>query len=158
MDFSEAEAEKFGLRYGDRLVCEGGAVGRTARWRDEIKGCCYQRALHRLRPKDDRSIPELFIYYFMTAFLIRNTYGVVGTETTIAHLPTVKLKALDIPITSLEEQREIARILQAVDHTIEAEEKRKAVLEALFKDAAPSVDDWKSTGEGHKLFLGRFRR
>jgi len=33
----------------------------------------------------------------------------------------------------LPEQREIARILSAVDRKIEAEERRKAALQALFK-------------------------
>ena len=38
-----------------------------------------------------------------------------------------------IPLPPLPEQREIARILQAVDRRIEAEEQRKSALEALFK-------------------------
>ncbi|WP_253665492.1 restriction endonuclease subunit S [Thermus scotoductus] len=38
-----------------------------------------------------------------------------------------------IPLPPLSEQREIARMLQAVDARIEAEEKKKAALEALFK-------------------------
>lgn len=57
----------------------------------------------------------------------------IGTKTTIAHLPGVKLKALKIPFPPLSEQREIARILATVDKKIENEEERKAALEALFK-------------------------
>jgi len=38
-----------------------------------------------------------------------------------------------VPLPSLPEQREIARILSAVDRKIEAEEKRKAALQALFR-------------------------
>jgi len=38
-----------------------------------------------------------------------------------------------IPLPPLSEQREIARILQAVDRKLEAEEARRQVLEALFK-------------------------
>ncbi|MGC8968755.1 MAG: restriction endonuclease subunit S [Thermus sp.] len=38
-----------------------------------------------------------------------------------------------IPLPPLSEQQEIARILQAVDRKIEAEERRKQALEALFK-------------------------
>ncbi|GAA6742140.1 hypothetical protein Thermus77359_23280 [Thermus oshimai] len=38
-----------------------------------------------------------------------------------------------IPLPPLPEQREIARMLQAIDARIEAEEKKKAALEALFK-------------------------
>ncbi|MFW8120952.1 restriction endonuclease subunit S, partial [Klebsiella pneumoniae] len=38
-----------------------------------------------------------------------------------------------IPLPPLPEQRAIARILRSVDERIEAEEKKKAALEALFK-------------------------
>ncbi|BCP66523.1 hypothetical protein TthHB5018_14570 [Thermus thermophilus] len=40
---------------------------------------------------------------------------------------------LPIPLPPLDEQREIARMLQVVDEKIRAEEARKAALEALFK-------------------------
>lgn len=145
MDFSSQEAEKFSLVDGDLLVCEGGEVGRTAIWRNQIEGCYYQKALHRLRPKDGRIIPEFFMYWFMTAFLIRNIYGVAGTQTTIAHLPAVKLKALQVPITSLGEQRQIASMIEGADAKITAEENRKTALQALFKSML------------HQLMTGKVR-
>jgi type I restriction enzyme S subunit len=40
---------------------------------------------------------------------------------------------LDLSLPPLPEQQEIARILQAVDEKIRAEEARKQALEALFK-------------------------
>src|SRR2546430_15584275 len=49
MDFSERDVDKFELRPGDVLVCEGGEVGRAAVWHGQIEGCCYQKALHRVR-------------------------------------------------------------------------------------------------------------
>ncbi len=48
MDFTEAEFEKFRLRPGDLLVCEGGEVGRAALWRGTIADCAFQKALHRV--------------------------------------------------------------------------------------------------------------
>ncbi len=44
-----------------------------------------------------------------------------------------KMKTLEIPLPPLPEQREIARILSAVDRKIETEEKRKAALQTLFR-------------------------
>ncbi|MBC7098255.1 restriction endonuclease subunit S [Candidatus Bipolaricaulota bacterium] len=44
-----------------------------------------------------------------------------------------RLKGLELPLPPLAEQQEIARILQAVDKRIEAEEKKKTALETLFK-------------------------
>ena len=50
MDFSPEDREKFSLKKGDILVCEGGEVGRTAIWNGELELCFYQKAIHRLRP------------------------------------------------------------------------------------------------------------
>ncbi len=45
-----SDIQRFRLRHGDLLVCEGGEVGRAAIWRESIEECYYQKALHRLRP------------------------------------------------------------------------------------------------------------
>jgi len=50
-----------------------------------------------------------------------------------ASISLARLRDIPIPLPPLPEQREIARILQAVDEKIQAEEKRKEALEALFK-------------------------
>jgi len=51
----------------------------------------------------------------------------------MANLNTQILSRLPIPLPPLDEQREIARILQAVDTRIAAEQARRAALEELFK-------------------------
>jgi len=47
---SRTDIERFRLRKGDLLVCEGGEVGRAAIWDAPIEECYYQKALHQLRP------------------------------------------------------------------------------------------------------------
>jgi type I restriction enzyme S subunit len=44
-----SDLQRFRLRDGDLLVCEGGEIGRAAIWRQLIEECYYQKALHRLR-------------------------------------------------------------------------------------------------------------
>ena len=64
MDFNEREMEKFRLKCGDILVCEGGEISRSAIWNGEIEECYYQKALHRLRPIDKDVIdPEFMVIY-----------------------------------------------------------------------------------------------
>lgn len=133
MDFNDAEMKKFRLKYGDLLVCEGGEVGRTALWRDELTECYFQKAIHRLRPLSDEMLPEFFLYWMERAFRFANIYGVAGTQTTIAHLPQEKLQAMKIPKPSLQDQKQIVGLLLACDNKAIALEKESALLDELFR-------------------------
>ena len=62
-----------------------------------------------------------------------------------ASISLERLKGISIPIPPLDEQREIARILQAVDAKIAAEQARRSALEELFKSLL------------HELMSGRIR-
>jgi type I restriction enzyme S subunit len=44
MDFPGEDAERYSLRVGDLLVCEGGEVGRAAVWMGQLEPCFYQKA------------------------------------------------------------------------------------------------------------------
>src|SRR5579885_2015359 len=133
MDFDTREQEKFRLQYGDILVCEGGEVGRTAIWRDELPECYFQKAIHRLRPKNGQVEHFFFLYHMERAFHLEQIYGIAGTQTTIAHLPQDKLSAMLIPKPNMTEQQQIAAILQACDSKITALEKEIALQEELFR-------------------------
>lgn len=133
MDFDEKETKKFRLRYGDILVCEGGEVGRTAIWRDELTECYFQKAVHRLRAKNHDMIAEFFLYWMEQSFLYSSIYGIAGTQTTIAHLPQEKLQAMNIPKPSLEDQQTIGRTLAACDTKATALEHEIERLEELFR-------------------------
>src|SRR6478672_1351424 len=63
MRFEEKEHEKYGLKVGDLVVCEGGEPGRCAIWKGEIPNMQIQKALHRVRFKENYS--NSFIYYRM---------------------------------------------------------------------------------------------
>ncbi len=145
MDFSDAEAAKFALRAGDALICEGGEVGRTAIWEGELAGCYFQKAIHRVRARDTRASTRFLMYHMMHAFTVARTYGMVGTNTTIAHLPGVKLKALPVPLPPRNEQDEIVEMLSTMDRKIGAVEQRREALDQLFKTLL------------HELMTGRIR-
>jgi type I restriction enzyme S subunit len=51
-----SDIQRFRLRNGDLLVCEGGEIGRAAIWKAPIPECYYQKAIHRLRPKRDYDV------------------------------------------------------------------------------------------------------
>lgn len=133
MDFNERELAKHRLLPGDLLVCEGGEPGRAALWNGEISECYYQKALHRLRPKDERATNRFLSYWLMFSLKLQSLYGVAGASSTIAHLPEVQLKALPIPKPTRSEQDEICVILEAADKKLGVIEKKHAALTALFR-------------------------
>jgi type I restriction enzyme, S subunit len=133
MGFNDGQMAKFALRIGDLLVCEGGEVGRTAIWHNEVPECYFQKAIHRLRPRDEATLPQYFLYWMEWAFRYSRIYGVAGTQTTIAHLPQDKLKVMLIPVPPAGKQRQIAAAASLVDRKILVEEQRRQALDALFK-------------------------
>lgn len=110
MDFDEDEKRKFSLRTGDVLVCEGGEPGRAAIWEGQIANCYYQKALIRLRPKDNRVISP-YIVFRMWAGSISGEFFSSHGKTTIAHLPAMRLARLSMPLPPPEVQRRIVAML-----------------------------------------------
>jgi len=133
MDFDQREIEKFRLRPGDLLVCEGGEPGRAAIWNGALTECFYQKALHRLRPRDGRMLNDFMNYWLRFSFDLQNLYGAAGASSTIAHLPEVQLKSLPIPVPPLPEQRKIAGVLGVVQRAMEQQELLLALTAELKK-------------------------
>jgi len=113
---TSSDLQRFRLRAGDLLVCEGGEVGRAAIWRDELPECYYQKALHRLRPKrgyDVRLMSALLEYWSSTG-----AFADYVTQTSIAHLPREKFIEIPLPMPSRAEQRRICDVLGDADDLI----------------------------------------
>ena len=110
MDISPEEQDRYTVRTGDLLVCEGGEVGRAAIWeQSQVMG--YQKALHRLRPVDgDRDRPR-FLFYVLRAIADLGLFKADGSESTIAHLTAEKLRRLRVPFPPVHEQKAIVRQL-----------------------------------------------
>ncbi len=146
MDFTDDEFERFRLEPGDILVCEGGEPGRTAVWEGEISDCCYQKALHRLRPKSHkRVLSRYYLYWATAAFTIFRTHKPTGTKTTIAHLPKEKLEVLEMALPGLPEQERIVGILDGVDKRLSQAETRASALKSVFSSTL------------HRLMTGQVR-
>jgi type I restriction enzyme, S subunit len=110
MDFNERERTKFELWPGDLLVCEGGEPGRAAVWHSEIKPCYYQKALHCLRAKDAQVDPR-FLMYRLWLGAERGEFLDSNAQTTIAHLPAVRLAELRIRTPAVADQVQVAQAL-----------------------------------------------
>jgi type I restriction enzyme S subunit len=110
MDFHPHEREWYRLRRGDLLVCEGGEVGRTAMWREDLDDCFYQKAIHRVRPVSDKDVSRYF-YYVMYAAAKTGTFVAGGNPNTIDHLTAVQLRRYRFPFPPRPEQASIVTFL-----------------------------------------------
>ena len=111
MDIYPHEIAQYTLRSGDLLVCEGGEIGRSAIWQEEIKPCGFQKALHRLRPwKNDRDRPR-FLSYALRVAVTRGAFN-DGHESTIGHLTGEKLRSHRFAFPPAKEQRAVETFLQ----------------------------------------------
>ena len=142
MHFSEQEEVKFQLEKNDLLVCEGGDIGRSAIWNNEVENCYYQNHLHRLRAKSDEINPVFILQWLQYSFVYSNIYFGRGNVTTIPNLSKSRLSELMIPQPELPEQRKIAHVLSKVQKAIEQQDKlirtttelKKALMQKLFTE------------------------
>ena len=121
MDIAPNEYQRYTVRSGDLLVCEGGEVGRSAIWNDELARCGFQKALHRLRPlSSERDLPRFLLH----ALQVASKAGAFddGHHSTIAHLTGDKLRAHRLAFPPKAEQIRIVahldRELGEVDRTV----------------------------------------
>lgn len=127
MKFEESEQERYELKYGDLVICEGGEPGRCAIWKEQIPNMKIQKALHRVRVHD--CLDYRYLFYW---FLLAGKTGELDqyfTGATIKHMPGQKLKEVVIDKPPLEIQHRIADILSAYDNLIENNQKQIKLLE-----------------------------
>ena len=142
MHFSGAEQARLELRSNDLLVCEGGSIGRTALWNNEVEGCLYQNHLHRLRVKGQKADAQFSVYWLWYAFEVAKLYFGRGNVTTIPNLSQSKLAELPMALPPLPEQEKVAHILSTVQRSIEAQERiiqtttelKRALMHKLFTE------------------------
>ncbi|MBW2247113.1 MAG: restriction endonuclease subunit S [Deltaproteobacteria bacterium] len=111
MDISVEEYPRYTVKREDMLVCEGGQVGRSAFWDEQLPICGFQKALHRVRAKDPNSDYPRFLFYLMNIAATRGAFAADGNENTFAHLTCEKLRRHRFPFAPYIEQRNIANFL-----------------------------------------------
>ncbi|MCX6973278.1 MAG: restriction endonuclease subunit S [Verrucomicrobia bacterium] len=126
MFFNDSELDRFGLRAGDVVVCEGGEPGRAAVWDGRLPDLKFQKAIHRVR----------FNVPFEPRLLVLHLENLAGTTQFemlftgggIKHFTRETFAQLKIPLIPHAEQQRIATCLSSLDALITAETRK---LEAL---------------------------
>lgn len=162
MGFTAEEKEKFSLREGDLLVCEGGEPGRCAVVTPATEHFMFQKALHRVRPIGG-VIDSRLLQYCFKHFIESGTVIERRSETTIQHLPREKMIRVPLPLPPAGEQlrivERIEEIFSDLDAGVAALERVKANLKryraSVLKAAVEGrlTEEWraknrpKETGE-----------
>lgn len=128
MDFRPEEIDRYQVRKGDLLVCEGGEIGRCAVW-DRDKPCFYQKALHRVRPYSQNKDCTRFLFYAISDAVNQERFVSRANKATIAHLPAESFRQYRFAFPDYDEQLEIAKYLDG----------KKKKFDQLLKETEKSV-------------------
>lgn len=109
--FSEADTEKYLLRKGDLLICEGGDVGRSAVW-DRDMEMYYQNALHCVRFFG--AINPYYFKYCLELYKYNRILENASKGMTIKHLVQGALYSIPFPLPPLDEQKRIVAKLEEI--------------------------------------------
>jgi len=110
MDFCPEEHDRYSVKKGDLIVCEGGEIGRCAIWKRDTS-CFYQKALHRLRPLNPANDYTRFMFYVLFDAVHQERFISGAGKATIAHLPAEAFRQYRFAFPSNEEQKVIADYL-----------------------------------------------
>jgi type I restriction enzyme, S subunit len=155
---SQAEADKFSIRDGDVLVCEGGEPGRSAVWTAGKTELTYQKALHRVRVT--AALNPWLLSRQLHLDALNGTLARQFTGSTIKHLPQVALQRYQVLVPPPAEQQRIADKLDTVLARVDACRDRLARVAPLLKRFRQSVleaatsglltQDWRANGSGNE--------
>ena len=110
MWFSSDELARLRIKEGDLLVSEGGEVGRSCIWKNELNECYIQNSVHKVSfANSNNSI------YFLNLFFIMGQKGFfdsIVNRISIAHLTGEKLKEIYVVCPPSEEQTAIVRQIE----------------------------------------------
>ncbi|OCH16466.1 hypothetical protein A6E05_16415 [Aliivibrio sp. 1S165] len=130
-DFTEKELEKLALKSGDLLVIRSNGsldlVAKPALVESQYEGFLYAGYLIRIRCDREKVIPS-FLLNVLSSRVVRNVVELGARSTSgVNNINSKELSALEFVLPSLEEQKEIVRLVDqyfAFADTIEAQVKK----------------------------------
>ena len=160
--FKDDEIDRYTVKYGDLLVCEGGDTGRAAIW-DREEPILYQNALHRLRFKED--IDARFIMYNLWH---KKQIGEIDNKyskgVTILHLVKSALLSIPILLPPLSTQLSIVSELDKINELIRLKKEQlkdfdnlaQSIFYEMFGDPVENERGWevKKLGEICEVVTG----
>ncbi len=131
MRIEDREVERYSVRKGDLLICEGGYPGRCSVWENE-DSIFFQKALHRVRFENEICGRLLMYYLYLSDETgdLQNHFSGTG----IQHFTGKSLGKFTMPWPSFEKATEIVS-------TIEAMKNKSEALQAHYRQKLQDLDD-----------------
>ena len=140
MWFSDSEIEKLKLETGDLLFNEGGDVGRTCIWMNEIDECYFQNSVNRVRFETDK---ERYFLHLSILYHSVGYYDSLVNRVSIPHLTKEKLESVIFIRPPISEQTQIVSYLdeqtQLIDKNIQTEERKIELLKEFRQSLISEV-------------------
>ena len=140
MKIEPDEVDRYSIKSGDLVICEGGEPGRCAVWESHA-GIFYQKALHRVRFTNDTN-PKFYMYYL---WFMAQTGGLTPyfTGTGIKHLTGQSLVKIPVPIADRPTQDYLVSeieshlsVCDSIEQTIDAAlQQAEALRQSILKKA-----------------------
>ena len=146
--FEKEEIDRYSVRKGDLLVCEGGDTGRSAIWEKE-EPVLYQNALHRVR-----FTTEMEARFAMYCLWHLKNNGQIDQKyskgVTIKHLVKSSLLSIELPVPSLSTQLSIVSELDKINELIRLKKEQlkdydnlaQSIFYEMFGDPVENEKGW----------------
>ena len=117
MWFSNAELSRLRISSGDILMTEGGEVGKTSIWNNEIEECYIQNSVHKIT--FDKKNNSRFFLYQLNHIGLADVFKNIVSQVSIGHLTKEKLVQVKVLTPPLSEQTAIADYLDSALNNLE---------------------------------------
>jgi type I restriction enzyme S subunit len=147
VELDHATAQSFRVNRDDLLFNRTNSyelVGRTAIVEGDIDAV-FASYLIRLSIDDERLLPRYLNYFLNWDFAQSELKKLASRAVGQANINATKLSGFTVPVPTIDEQREIVAILDAIDRKIGLHREKRTVLDELFKALL------------HKLMTGEIR-
>ena len=135
MRFEDSEYERYAIKKGDLVICEGGYPGRGAIW-EQDEDIFFQKALHRIRCHNP--LYNRWVLYYLYLSDCNGTLKNSFTGAGIQHFTGKSLKQLALPIPPVElTEKFVCNFDELFNHIIS--------LEHVYHNKLNSIDELKQS-------------
>ena len=131
--YDSIDAKKYALEEGDMLISLTGNVGRVAKLSKEFLPAALNQRVACLRIKDEVALDKAFLFNLLNSDYFEQQCIAASKGVAQKNMSTEWLKEYDIPMLSIDKQKQIAGVLDEVESMIALRKEQLAKLDQLVK-------------------------